>query len=337
MALFEVSENQLREVSSISLVAERVRERQQLQQWLVETPMALGEDLFIVAEEFGDWEDSRRRIDLLALDREGNLVVIELKRTDDGGHMDLQAIRYAAMISSMRFDDVVRAHQTFMTKRGIAGDARERIAGFLEVPISEPGEISNVPRIVLVARDFSIEITTTVLWLVERGIDIRCVRIDLYRVGDRHLVDFQQVLPLEEASEYQVRIRQKDEIVRRTSVGKQRERTLSALSREGLIKHGTEIEIVPSALPPDAARRDSRTFRARVVDPESRESVEWLLDGQRYSASRLSHLLRDQHGVVWITNNVFVHWRIVGDKGSMWDRAEALTRGERFVHSDDSG
>jgi RecB family endonuclease NucS len=44
-------------------------------------------DTLVVAEEFGEWEDSRRRIDLLGLDKDANLVVIELKRTEDGGHM----------------------------------------------------------------------------------------------------------------------------------------------------------------------------------------------------------------------------------------------------------
>jgi hypothetical protein len=36
-------------------------------------------DTLVVAEEFGDWEDSRRRIDLLGIDSDANLVVIELK------------------------------------------------------------------------------------------------------------------------------------------------------------------------------------------------------------------------------------------------------------------
>jgi RecB family endonuclease NucS len=44
----------------------------------------------VIAEEYGLSEDSRRRIDLLALDRSGTLVVIELKRTDDGGDMELR-------------------------------------------------------------------------------------------------------------------------------------------------------------------------------------------------------------------------------------------------------
>ncbi|WCN83850.1 hypothetical protein [Micromonospora sp. LH3U1] len=37
-----------------------------------------------MAEEFGNWEDARRRVDLLAVEKAGHLVVIELKRTDDG-------------------------------------------------------------------------------------------------------------------------------------------------------------------------------------------------------------------------------------------------------------
>jgi hypothetical protein len=32
---------------------------------------------------------------------------MELKRTEDGGHMELQVIRYAAMVSKMTFDKVV--------------------------------------------------------------------------------------------------------------------------------------------------------------------------------------------------------------------------------------
>ena len=55
---------------------------------------AIAPDVYVLTEEYGEWEDSRRRIDLLGIDKDANLVVIELKRSEDGGHMDLQAIRH---------------------------------------------------------------------------------------------------------------------------------------------------------------------------------------------------------------------------------------------------
>src|SRR5207244_1845248 len=137
---------------------------------------------------------------------------------------------------------------------------RERISEFFGTSVEAAVELTTVPRILLIAHDFSLEITTTVLWLVERGIDIRCLQLQPYKLGDRVLIDVRQVLPLEEASEYQVRIRQKDENVRRSASGKQRERTLSVLARHRMVHEGTEIEIIPKALPLDAPQRDKRIF-----------------------------------------------------------------------------
>ncbi len=47
------------------------------------------EGVLVVSEEFGAFTDARRRIDLLGVDRDGRLVVFELKRTADGGHLEL--------------------------------------------------------------------------------------------------------------------------------------------------------------------------------------------------------------------------------------------------------
>ena len=64
-------------------------------------------------------------------------------------------------------------------------------------------------RIVLASAEFSKELTSSVLWLIEHNIDIRCVRLKPYALGERILVDVQQIIPLPEAQEYQVRIRDK--------------------------------------------------------------------------------------------------------------------------------
>ena len=144
-----------------------------------------------------------------SLDKNANLVVVELKRTEDGGHMELQAIRYAAMVSRMIFDQAVEAHSHYLGGDGKEEAARGAILKFLDWEEPDEKAFAKDVRIILVSAEFSKEITTSVLWLNERDLDIRCVRLKPYTLGDRVLLDIQQVLPLPEAEEYQVQIRKK--------------------------------------------------------------------------------------------------------------------------------
>ncbi len=106
MTLFELTPDRaFADVPATTFAAEGVEERADLQAALRDRIDVLGDDLLVVAEEFGDL-DVERRIDLLCVDRTGQLVVVELKRTEDGGHMELQALRYAAMVSPMTFDQL---------------------------------------------------------------------------------------------------------------------------------------------------------------------------------------------------------------------------------------
>ena len=92
MAIYALTDDQLVPVSATSFVAENIHERRHIQQLLKANIAVLDDSLMVIAEEFGEWVDSSRRIDLLCLDTEANLVVVELKRTEDGGHMELQAV-----------------------------------------------------------------------------------------------------------------------------------------------------------------------------------------------------------------------------------------------------
>lgn len=209
MPLYEIGSNRMTPIDVTTFAAVKIREREDLQRLLREQIDVVVPDGFVIAEEFANWEDSRRSIDLLVLDRDATLVVVELKRTEDGGHMELQAIRYAAMISAMTFAQAVEAHAQFLLKVGIKDDPQARILNYLGWDEPEEEVFGQDVRIVLASADFSKELTTAVLWLNERSVDIRCVRMTPYTYGDRTLLDVQQVIPLPEAEEYQVRVREK--------------------------------------------------------------------------------------------------------------------------------
>jgi hypothetical protein len=209
MAILEIGRDGIESIPRATLVGEGIRERADLQRVLLASIGTIMPGVMVITEEFGNWEDSRRRIDILGLDKDANLVVIELKRTEDGGHMELQALRYAAMVSVLTFDQVVETHRQFLESRGSNIDPQEAVLEFLEWEEPDVEQFAQEVRIILVSVEFSKEITTTVLWLNDKGVDISCIRLTPYKLGDRLLVDVQQIIPLPEAEEFQTKVRQK--------------------------------------------------------------------------------------------------------------------------------
>jgi hypothetical protein len=214
MPIFELKDDRIERLQETAFRDAGLTERYDLQRLLRQQIDVVAADVLIVAEEFGEWDKSRRRIDLLGVDHDANLVVFELKRTEDSGFMDLQAIRYAAMVSTMTFEKTVQVYEDHLRALGSEADARSGLLEFLGWDEPDEEHFAQDARVILVSADFSAELTTAVLWLNTHGLDIRCVRIKPYVSGDRILVDVQQVIPLPEAMEYTVQIRAKSDLQR---------------------------------------------------------------------------------------------------------------------------
>ena len=175
----------------------------------------------VISEEFSNWEESSRRIDLLCLDKQARLVVVELKRSDDGGHMELQAIRYAAMISSMTLEQAIAAHGRYLGGEDAETRAKKEILEFLEIDSTENTELSGDVRIILVSANFSPELTTSVMWLNKHELDVTCIRLRPYKLDNKVLIDAEQIIPLPEAAEYEVKIRAQAQETRKAKTARQ--------------------------------------------------------------------------------------------------------------------
>ena len=223
MAVYQIEGGQLLRAEPKRFEHEGMWERRDIQRLLKSHIDVLDEGLMVIAEEFGDWVDSSRRIDLLCVDRDAKLVVIELKRNDDGGHMELQALRYAAMVSQMTFQ---RAAATLSRFSGMEGEAATaRLLDHFGWDQADEEAFGEECRIVLASADFGKELTTAVLWLRDFGIDIRCHRLMPCRVGDGPLLlDIQQLIPLPEAASFQTQIGEKKQAERRQQATRHGER-----------------------------------------------------------------------------------------------------------------
>lgn len=208
MPIYKIHDNQLVKLDETTFKDQGLKEID-LQKMLKSQINAISPDTLIVSEEFGDWEKNKNRIDLLGIDKDASLVVIELKRTTDGGYMELQALRYAAMISTLTFDKLVEIYGTYLSKNGNKTNPEEGLLDFLGWEDQHEEEFAQDVRIVLASAEFSRELCTSVMWLNDFGLDIRCVRMNPYASKDGTFLDIQTVIPLPEAEEYQVRIREK--------------------------------------------------------------------------------------------------------------------------------
>ena len=319
-----ITKDSLIKVNRTTFAAQGIQERNHLQAALRDHIELIDEDLFVVAEEFGDFEGAARRIDLLCIDRDCRLVVVELKRTSDGGHMELQALRYAAMVSTMTFDQVVRAFAKYRKSRGVVDQteatARADLVTWLDDDTDEEPVVPREVGIVLASEDFSQEITTTVLWLNEfHDFDVRCIRLSPYLLEDRLLLDVQQVIPLPEASSYTVRVREKENAVKQAKMAGNADWTKFVIKTpddvtgplpkrwamlrlvEGLVRSGVDMEQIKKVLP------DSKTIRVDGVypDPDSLWAAVKQQTGKSEENRRRWHLADPLEGTdhTWILNN----------------------------------
>ena len=203
MSIFKINiNNQTSTMLELKAFKDNHIKERDVQNIIKSNPQILGEDLLIISEELAPCEDSKKRLDLLALDKSGKLVVIELKRNDDGFHMDLQAIRYASMIRLFSIQDVIRHYQDYTQ-----GNAEEDFTDFLDQEIDKL-DFDNI-RIILVNQDFSRELTNSVLWLNEQGLDIKCIKITQYEINNELIWDVDTIIPVKETEEYQLKIKEK--------------------------------------------------------------------------------------------------------------------------------
>ena len=101
-----------------------------IQDWVVAKPDILGDDLLIVAEEFSDFDRTNERLDLLAVDPDGKLVIIELKRDHSGADVHWQAIKYASYLRQTTQEQIIRMLAAQMSLSEI--EAEDKLSDHLE-------------------------------------------------------------------------------------------------------------------------------------------------------------------------------------------------------------
>jgi len=204
--------------NSIEQLAEKTftelgfRERSHLQEWIAKEPSCLGQELLIIQKEFDGFNDTRERLDLLALDKDGALVIIENKLDDTGRDVIWQAIKYASYCSSLTTNQIINIYQDYLNKYEDGHNAQEKLSDFFNGcdydEIALNGK-SQDQRIIFVAANFRKEITSAALWLINHNIRIQCFKATPYSLGEELFLKIDQIIPTKEAEEFMIGMAEK--------------------------------------------------------------------------------------------------------------------------------
>jgi hypothetical protein len=164
----------------------------EIEKWIFqgsdEDPRLLPEDVF--GERF--WKVGRqvrtrekKRADIIALDRRGNGVVIELKRDRGFLGVETQAVQYLAAFHLLRgrgfvehFEEENSVETTLKAFKSFADeDVREK-------------EINLKSRVVLLAQDFDPSLFSMGKWLGSSNVAFKCIQFTPFCVGQAKFISF---------------------------------------------------------------------------------------------------------------------------------------------------
>lgn len=212
-------------------------ERHHLQEWLANAPEALGEELLIIQKEFDGFDDTRERLDLLALDKDGNLVIIENKLDDTGRDVVWQTLKYASYCSSLSKLQIIEIYQRYLNRYEGGGDASSLLCEFFGVEDMEELKLNkgNSQRLMMVAANFRKEVTSTALWLLGYGIQVQCFKTTPFSDGNELYLNIEQIIPTPEAKELMIGISAKEAEEKNTDTEvKQRHKVRTAFWEQAL-------------------------------------------------------------------------------------------------------
>lgn len=202
------------------------------------------------------------RSDLTAIDDEGNLVLIEIKRDVNDiiqrrEAFEFQAIRYAASLAKIEsiYDLIRDIYEPYVEKHKneykdsdkltAAEIANRELDSFCKVN-NILSNFNKKQKIILIASDFDPQTLSAVAWLNTNNVDISCVQIYLNKLNDKVIFDIKKILPLPKYNDMMIDILHKDPTIRNCS-DKQITRTqlpkIDKLLKWGVVKPGDVVSV----------------------------------------------------------------------------------------------
>ncbi len=230
-----------------------------LEDFICEHPEVLFEDETCILVGRHATDKNKKINDLMALDSEGNLILIELKRdasdiVSRSEALEFQAIRYCASLANLKTtEDLAKASYAAYLKKYSSDyngqlTPQERAVKQLNEFLKKNGSddhFNEKQRIVLVASSFDDSTLSACAWLIKNGVDLKLVSITPIETNGIKQLDVNVVMPTKDESEYFIDL-VKNEDENNTSKGKVTRTSkpkMDKLMEWGIVGVGTNLFI----------------------------------------------------------------------------------------------
>lgn len=211
MYVVDLDNNDMNKVQEKTFHELGFKERENLQEWIAKNPECLGDEEFlIIQKEFDGFNDTNERLDLLALDKNGRLVVIENKLDDTGKNVVWQVLKYVSYCSTLSKTQIIEIFQSYLDKNSPGKNAAEELEDFFDGRAIEEISLNDEDqRIIMVAGKFRKEVTSTVMWMLNHSIDVQCFKVTPHQHNDMIFLDIEQIIPVKETEDYIIQMADK--------------------------------------------------------------------------------------------------------------------------------
>lgn len=168
-----------------------------MEEWLAHNPQAVlpsDERVLVISQETA----FQNLVDILGVDRDGSLVVIEVKRGQTPRDVIAQALEYASDVATWDYAQLNERSARYFsaTKQqyeSLLTAAHERFG--MEAGELAEAQFNQRQRIFIVSETIEPKIERTARWLQGRGVEISCIRYQCYRTDEgEQFLDFEQVV-----------------------------------------------------------------------------------------------------------------------------------------------
>ena len=170
----------------------QIPKEEYLEELLEQDISIISDDLIVIGRQVET--DFGKVIDLLCLNRDGDLVIVELKKGSAPRDVIAQVLEYASWVDDLSYDDVLEIANDYLKEKGTTLEE----VYHKKFGNSPPDVLNESHEILIVASDLDAQTERVIRYLSQYGIRINAVTLKYFRLGDDEFIVEAMLVPKSE-------------------------------------------------------------------------------------------------------------------------------------------